>query len=163
MSKTKKLKLPSSAPLGIPGAGPGWHRSASQRGSGRLGSVLKQSRKSANNTPKKSENEKTRALAARETKVQKVDAAPQSKPSKKPVEMRNVSAGGESQPKEQKRNEMTTGPAPSIRSPVGSDQQKRARTAAKFARKKEAGLEGRRTGKASGSGRRVQGRRDSKQ
>jgi hypothetical protein len=53
--------------------------------------------------------------------------------------------------------------APALQGPAaGSRRQLRATTAVKDARKKEAGLQGKRTGKASASGKRAQGRRDAK-
>ncbi len=164
MLEKKKRKRLSFAPVGTPGAGPGWHRSASPRGSGRLGRALKRSRKSAATTPEKPEKPKARALAEWENEGGEVDAASSPlKPSRAPAKKGNNGAGDKSRRRKQPRNDVTSGPAPSTRSPVGSAQQKRARTAAKYARKMEAGLEGRRIGKASASGKRAQTRRDSKQ
>ncbi len=164
MLEKKKRKRLSFAPVGTPGAGPEWHRSASLRGSGRLGRALKRSRKTATTAPKQPEKPKARALVEWENEGGGVDAAASPvKPSRTPAKKGNNSAGGKSRPREQTRNDVTSGPAPSTQSPVGSAQQKRAGTAAKYARKMEAGLEGRRIGKASASGKRAQARRDSKQ
>jgi len=171
MIQKKKRKRLSFTPTGTPGAGPGWHRSASLRGSGRLGSALKRSGKNAAATPGKPERPKARALGEPKNEVAKVDAAsPPTKSSKTKAKKGNTAAkkggtksGGKSRPRERTGSGVIAGPAPATRSPVGSAKQKRARTAAKHARKKEAGLEGRRIGKASASGKRVQARRDSKQ
>jgi len=150
--------------MGTPGTGPGWHRSASLRGSGRLGRALKRSRKSPATTSEKPDKPKSPALAEWENEGGEVDAASSPvKPSKTKAKKGTTNAGGKSRPRKQTRNDITSGPAPSTRSPVGSAEQKRAQTAAKYARKKEAGLEGRRIGKASASGKRAQARRDSKQ
>jgi len=164
MSKKKKRKRLSFAPMGTPGAGPGWHRSASARGSGRLGRALKRSRKNAETMPEKSEKLKARALAEWENEGGEVDAASSPvKRSKKSAKKGASKAGGKSPPRKQARKDVKSGTVPSPQSPVGSAQQKRARTAAKFARKKEAGFEGRRIGKASASGKRAQARRDAKE
>jgi len=164
MLQKKKRKRLSVAPMGTPGAGPGWHRSASARGSGRLGRALKRSRKSAATTPEKPEKPKARALAEGENEGGGVDAASSPvKPSKTQAKKGTSKVGSKSRPRKQARKDVKSGPAPSTQSPVGSAQQKRARTAAKDARKQEAGLEGRRIGKASASGKRAQARRDSKQ
>ena len=164
MVQKKKPKRQTFAPMGTPGAGPGWHRSASSRGSGRLGMALKRSRKSDITPQNQPEKPKARALAEWENDGGGADATSSTqKPSTPPAKKGNKNASSKSRPGEQTRNKLTSGPAPSTRSPVGSAQQKRARTAAKDARKKEAGLESRRIGKASASGKRAQARRDAAQ
>ena len=175
MIQKKKRKRLGFAPMGTPGAGRGWHRSAAARGSGRLGTALRRSRKSATTTPKPPKKPKAPALAEWENEGGEVDAptAPverSKKSAKKSTSKAGVKsqkgtseAGGKSRPRKQAGKDVTSGPAPSTQSPVGSARQKRARTVAKDARKKEAGLEGRRIGKASASGKRAQARRDSKQ
>jgi len=164
MLQKKKRKPLSFAPMGTPGAGPGWHRSASLRGAGRLGRALKRSRKSAATTPEKPAKLKARALAEWENEGGEVDTASSPvKPSKTLAKKGTNKAGAKSRPRKQARKDVKSGPVPSPKSPVGSAQQKRALTAAKDARKKEAGLEGRRIGKASASGKRAQARRDAKQ
>jgi len=175
MLQKKKRKPLSFAPMGTPGAGPGWHRSASLRGAGRLGRALKRSRKSAATTPEKPAKLKARALAEWENEGGEVGAAsspvkPSKTLAKKGTNKAGVKsqkatseAGAKSRPRKQARKDVKSGPVPSTQSPVGSAQQKRALTAAKDARKKEAGLEGRRIGKASASGKRAQARRDANQ
>ncbi len=164
MIQKRKRKRLGLAPMATPGAGPGSHRSASLRRSGRLGRALKRLRMSDTTPPKQPEKPKARALAEWENEGGAVDAASSPmKPSKTPAKNGNTNAGGKSRPGEQTRNDVTSGPALSSPSPIGSAQQKRAQTAAKYARKKEAGLEGRRVGKASASGKRAQARRDAKQ
>jgi len=163
MIKKKKRKRPSFAPMGTPGAGPGWHRSASPRGAGRLGRALKRLPKGDITAPKQPEKSKARALAEWENEGGQVAAATSpAKPLRTPAKKGNNDSG-KSRPRKQAPKDVKRGPAPSPQSPVGSAQQKRARTAAKDARQKEAGLEGRRVGKASASGKRAQARRNSKQ
>jgi len=163
MLQKKKRKSLSFTPPGTPGAGPGWHRSASSRGSGRLGSALKRSRKSEPTTPIKDEKPKARVMAKREDEGAEIDESSLKKPLKKPASKGTTKSEGTSRPTKKTTKDVKSGPPPLTQSPVGSDKQKRAQTVAKDARKKEAGLEGRRIGKASASGKRVQARRDSKQ
>jgi len=163
MRKQKPKRL-SLAPKGAPGTGPGWHRSASTRGTGRLDRALKRSRKTAVTTPEKSENPKAGSLAKWENEGGEVAAS--SSPVKRPkttAKKGSTKADEKSPPPKKARKIDKSGPAPSIQSPIGTAQQKRAQTAAKDARKKEAGLESRRIGKASASGKRAQARRDSNQ
>jgi len=167
MRKQKPKRL-SLAPKGAPGTGPGWHRSASTRGTGRLDRALKRSRKTAVTTPEKSENPKAGSLAKWENEGGEVAAS--SSPVKRPKTKTSTKAKKESSKADEKspppkkaRKIDKSGPAPSIQSPIDTAQQKRAQTAAKDARKKEAGLESRRIGEASASGKRAQARRDSNQ
>lgn len=163
MVQKKKRKRLSLAPMGTPGRGLGTHRNASASGSGRLGRALKQVRKSATTAPRKPEKPKARALAERENEDGKVEATSlRVKRSKASAKKGTSKARGKSKPPKHSSSDVTSGPAASTKSPIGSRQQKRARTAAKNAKIKEAGIDSRRLGQVSARVKRAQARRDSK-
>ena len=155
--------------VGLPGVGLGSHRSASPRGPGRLGKALKRSSKSATTTPEKPIKPKARALAKTDVQKADVDASSPVKQAKSSTKTVKTKVENTSVPRENPPKRMKSGPPPLTGSPTGSakpptdsGKQIRAQIAEKEARQKEAGLEGRRTGKASASGKRVQARRDEK-
>jgi len=163
MRKKQQLESVSLIPVGTPQAGPVRPRTAALRDSGRLGTTMKRSHKNAATTPAKPEKPKARAQAERANGGAEFNSASSSvNPSKTPSKKSSTKADQRTLPKKKASNEARNLSTSSTPLPVDSAKQIRASTAAKDARLKEAGLEGRRTGKASASGKRVQARRDSK-
>ncbi len=154
--------------VGLPGVGLESHRSASPRGPGRLGKALKRPTKKATTTPEKPNKPKSNALAKADVQNADVGASSPVKQAKSSTKKVKTKAEVVSLPKENPPKRMKSGPPPtqspmgSAKPPTSSAKQIRAQADAKDARKKEAGLKGRRTGKSSASGKRVQARRDAK-
>ena len=159
MIKNKKRSGIGYSPTGTPGMGMGHYHRAATNGSGRLGRAMRAIVGNAG-TPKKT---MTRALARRAKGGGDIEAALQpSKPSAAPARKGISNTSKKVRPPAQVGTVVAGGQPASKRTATDSTQQQRAMTAAKDARIKEAGLGGKRAGKASASGKRAQGRRDSK-
>ena len=163
MKKKAKRRRVGYGPMGTPGAGSGQTHASAVPGSGRLGRAMRSLAKKRAAPPTAVKQPTPGDLTRWANEGGEVGpAVPVSKPRTQSVKAENNTMANKSRTATHIA-ERSPDESPAVeRSRANLTNQVRATTAAKDARKQEAGLAGNRTGKSSASGKRAQGRRDSK-